>query len=68
MNVLSARHGDPDDDFDLNDVSAAFLFDDPKTRRRIRRAQAQESSSFTGGATVDYKRGKTGVVAGLAQT
>ena len=67
MQVLTARHGDPDDEFDLNDVSAAFLFDDPKTRRRIRRAQAQEASSFTGGATTDFRRTQSGGVAGLAQ-
>ena len=68
MQTLAARHGDPDDEFDLNDVSAAFLFDDPETRRRIRRLQAQESSTFTGGATVDYKRDQMGGVAGLATT
>ena len=67
MQTLAARHGDPDDEFDLNDVSAAFLFDDPKTRRRIRRAQAQEASSFTGGATTDFRRTQSGGVAGLAQ-
>ena len=67
MQTLAARHGDPDDEFDLNDVSAAFLFDDPKTRRLIRRRQAQESSSFTGGATTDFRRTQSGGVAGLAQ-
>ncbi len=65
INVLQARHDDPDDKFDLEDVSAAFLFDDPETRRRIRRLQAQESSTFTGGATIDYQRTREGGVAGL---
>ena len=68
MNILSARHADPADEFDLEDVGAAFLFDDPETRRRIRRLQAQESSTFTGGATVDFRRTQTGGVSGLSQT
>ena len=68
MSTLAARHGDPDDPFNLEDVSAAFLFDDPKTRRRIRQLQAQESASFTGGATIDYKRTQTGGIAGLVDT
>ena len=68
MQTLAARHADPGDAFDLEDVSAAFLFDDPETRRRIRRLQAQESSTFTGGATVDFKRTQTGGVSGLTQT
>ncbi len=68
MQTLAARHADPDDEFNLEDVSSAFLFDDPQTRRRIRRLQAQEASTFTGGATVDFKRTETGGVAGLSQT
>jgi len=68
MQTLAARHGDPDDEFDLNDVSAAFLFDDPATRRKIRRLQATEASTFTGSAAVDYKRTQQGGVAGLATT
>ena len=68
MEVLEARHGDPDDPFDLGDVSANLLFDDPETRRRIRRARAQEASTFTGGAQLDYVRARTGGVAGLAQS
>ena len=68
MSTLAARHADPDDDFDLMDVSSALLFDDPETRRRIRRLKAQEASTFTGGATVDYKRTQTGGIAGLVDT
>lgn len=67
MNVLSSRHADPDDSFNLEDVSSAVLFDDPETRRRIRRAKAQESSTFTGGAGLDYQRSQSGGVSGLAQ-
>jgi hypothetical protein len=66
MNTLQARHGDPDDPFDLNDVSSALLFDDPETRRQIRRARAQEMSTFTGGAELDYVRDRTGGMTGLA--
>ena len=65
METLASRHADPDDSFDLQDVSAALLFDDPETRRRIRRLKAQESSTFTGGAGLDYARDKQGGVAGL---
>jgi len=68
MNVLSSRHSDPDDEFNLEDVSSAVLFDDPETRRRIRRAKAQESSTFTGGAGLDYAKGQSGGVKGLAET
>jgi hypothetical protein len=66
MNILQARHSDPDDSFDLNDVSSALLFDDPETRRRIRIARAQEASTFTGGGQLDYAKDRTGGVTGLA--
>ena len=68
INILQARHADPDDEFDLEDVASAFLFDDPETRRMIRRLQAQESSTFTGGATIDYKRTQAGGLSGLTET
>ena len=67
MQTLQARHGNPDDAFNLEDVSSAVLFDDPETRRQIRKARAQESSTFTGGAGLDYKKSQQGGVAGLAQ-
>lgn len=67
MQVLEGRHADPDDSFNLEDVSANLLFDDPETRRRIRRARAQESSTFTGGAQLEYVRSRAGGVTGLAQ-
>ncbi len=68
MQTLQARNADPNDPFDLNDVSSALLFDDPETRKQIRRLKAQEESSFTGGGAIDYARSATGGVAGLAQT
>lgn len=65
MQTLAARHADPDDDFDLQDFVSGELFQDPNERRRVRRLMAQESSTFTGGAQIDYVRSRTGGVAGL---
>lgn len=56
MEALMARHGDPDDEFDLQDVTSAFLFDDPATRRKIRNLTATEGAMFTGGAATDIVR------------
>ena len=68
LSVLAARHADPDDDFDLAEFTQASIFDDPEQRKRMRRLIAQESSTFTGGAQLEYKRGQSGGVTGLAQT
>ena len=65
LSVLAARHADPDDDFNLEDFTQASLFDDPEQRRRMRRLIAQERSTFTGGAALDFRRGRTGGVTGL---
>jgi hypothetical protein len=46
LSVLARRHADPDDDFDLEEFTAAAVFDDPEQRRRIRRLVAQEQSLF----------------------
>jgi len=67
LSVLSARHADPDDDFDLNDFTQATVFDDPEQRARMRRLTAQERSTFTGGGAVDFVRGRSGGITGLAQ-
>lgn len=67
MEVLGRRHADPDDPFDLEDVSSAFLFDDPDTRKRIRRVMSQEASMFTGG-TYENVRDRSGGVSGLASS
>jgi hypothetical protein len=66
LQTLAARHADPDDTFDLEEFVSGELFQDPKERRRVRRLMAQESSTFTGGAQLDYVRSRTGGVAGLA--
>jgi len=48
LDVLARRHADPNDNFSLEDFTAASLFDDPFERRRIRRLLAQEKSLFSG--------------------
>lgn len=63
LDVLAARHNDPDDEFDLNDFLAASVFGDPNERLRIRRLLASERSLFTEGARW---RGETsGAITGL---
>ena len=66
LNVLAARHADPDDDFDINEFSKAYVFDDPVQRRRIRRLVAQERSTFSGAGT--YEEDRSGRVTGLNVT
>ena len=63
--ILSARHADPDDAFDLEDFVSADLFADPEERRRIARLLAQEKATYSGGAQIDYTRTQSGGVAGL---
>lgn len=66
LGALAARHGDPDDTFDLVEFTDAFL-NDPEQAQRIERLRAQESSTFTGGAQLEYLRDRaTGGVGGLA--
>jgi len=68
LNVLAARHADPDDDFDLEELTQAMIYDDPEQRRRMRRLVAQESSTF-GPAGVDVNRSRTtGGLSGLQQS
>lgn len=50
LSALASRHADPDDDFDLNEFTAASVFNDPEQRQRIRRLMAQEVSTFTSGS------------------
>ena len=65
LSALAARHADPDDEFDLEEFTNASIFDDPEQRRRMRRLMAQERSTFSGGAQVDYARGQVGGITGL---
>jgi hypothetical protein len=66
MNVLAARHADPDDDFDLYEFTRAAVFDDPIQRRRMRRLVAQERATFTGGDVFQEDR-QTGGAIGLRE-
>jgi len=67
LSALAARHGDPDDTFDVTEFASAAGYGEggPEQERRIKRLQAQESSAFTGGGAIDYVRNKAGGVAGL---
>lgn len=66
LNVLAGRHADPDDTFDLDEFTAASLFNDPGQARRMRRLLAQEESSFTGNKITGYRNSdKTGGLSGL---
>jgi len=66
LETLAKRHNDPDDDFDLNEFSAGYLFSDPTQRRRMARLVAQESAQFSGGR-VGVARDRTGSLTGLIQ-
>lgn len=65
LQVMAARHADPADEFDLNDLADLSFFDDPVQRGRMNRLMAQEASTFTGGAEIEYLRSKSGGVTGL---
>jgi len=63
LDMLAARHADPDDDFDLEEFEQAEIFNDPFQNRRMRRLISQERSSFTQGASIRATRGAlTGLV------
>lgn len=64
INTLARRHNDPDDDFDLNEFSAAQLLDDPFERRRMRNLLAQERASFA--ATGIFRAEQSGAITGLS--
>lgn len=63
LNVLTQRHNDPDDDFDINEFVGAQVLDDPFQRRRMRRLLAQERASFADSSGFITDRG--GAVRGL---
>ena len=67
LQVLMARHDDPDDDFDLNAFTQAQVLDDPVARQKIRRALAQERSSFVTGAGGPIAITQTGRRIGLEE-
>ncbi len=65
LSGLAARHGDPDDSFDILEFAEAQVIGDADQLRRIDRLRAQELSTFTGGAQIDYMRGQLRGVTGL---
>jgi len=69
LNMLSSRHYDADDDFDLTEFVSADLFKDPTQVRRMKRLIAQERSSFSGGqlGTGAAQSRDTGGLAGLTE-
>ena len=68
LSVLANRHADPDDEFDLDEFTAATLYNDPEQSRRMRRLMAQESSSFTGNKVTGFVNSqRTGGLSGLEE-
>ena len=67
LSRLAARHGNPDDTFDIEEYAAAVEFEDPFEIARLSLVQAQEASTVTGGAAVDYRRSRYGGLSGLAE-
>ena len=65
LSMLANRHGDPDDDFDLQEFVSADVFADPEQRRRMSRLLAQEKSLFTGGAQIEFTLNRAGGLSGL---
>ena len=67
MRQLAARHGDPKDLFNLRDLAEAegFMPDLDNERGLMDRLEAQEMSTFTGGAQLEYARDRQGGVTGL---
>ena len=66
LSVLANRHADPDDEFDLEEFTAASIYDDPFQRRRMRRLVAQEKSLFSQG-TFGVRRNQAGGQVGLTE-
>jgi hypothetical protein len=69
LTVLTARHNDPDDDFDLAEFTQAQIMQDPEQRRRIRRLLAQERTDFSSGSGTgaSLSRSDAGALTGLAE-
>ena len=65
LQVLAARHADPDDTFDLNEFTQAQVMDDPLQRQRVRRLMAQERTSFGADRGLTISRDQGGGLAGL---
>ena len=57
LGALVNRHNDPDDDFDLGELTDALIFTDPDQQDRIQRLFAQESSMYSGSALFTARNG-----------
>lgn len=68
LNVMAARHGDPNDPFNITEFATAGAkgLGAPEVDRRISMVQAQEQAGFTGGAQLNITRDqRTGGLTGL---
>lgn len=66
LGALAARHGDPDDTFDIREFAQAATLDDPEQLARLDRLRAQEESTFTGGKQLEVASSReTGGLTGL---
>lgn len=57
LGTLVGRHNDPDDDFDLSELTDALVFTDPEQNQRLERLFAQESSLFSPAALFSVRAG-----------
>jgi hypothetical protein len=65
LQSLAARHGNPDDPFDIYDLLNANVLMDAEQMKLIRTYGAQEETLFTGGAQVELARTQAGGLGGL---
>lgn len=68
LEVLAARHADPDDTFDITEFTNASIFGDPEQRQRIRRLLAQERSTFAADSALSIRTDESRALSGLQQT
>ncbi len=61
LGALARRHGDPDDDFDIEEFVEGVEGLDPLQAERMARLQQQEAAQFTGGAAVERVRSSRGL-------
>lgn len=62
LGQLVGRHNDPDDEFDLSELTDALIFSDPSQTRRMRQLFSAEGSLFTGsGGVARSGSGMTGL-------
>jgi len=62
MNVLAARHSDPDDTFDINEFIQADIFQDPEQRRRMNRLIAHWGGWRSNDPVILFQVSRWGIV------